>query len=133
MAAAIPASRHVEDRRDLDPAPPARRPATAAAASPGPNWADRALLATLCRAKTRTWALSWRFLCLSGCSPVLADQAVDDLSTFDPGANVDRLAGLVQRRSLPARLVRPVLVVMLRVLGQDPPEVVPIQNSSQAR
>ncbi|SRR5216683_6605834 len=34
------------DRRDLDPAPPARRPATAAAA-PHPTWADRALLAAL--------------------------------------------------------------------------------------
>jgi len=58
-----------------------------------------------------------------GCSPVLADQAVDDLPAFDPRGNVDRLAGLVQRRSLFARLARPVLVVMLRVLGQDPPEV----------
>jgi hypothetical protein len=77
----------------------------------------------LCRAKTCTWALSWCFLCPSGCSPVLADQAVDDLRAFDPRGNVDRLAGLVQRRSLFARLVGPVLVVMLRVLGQDPPEV----------
>ena len=29
----------------------------------------------------------------------------------------------MQRRSLFARLVRPVFVVMLRILGQDPPEV----------
>ena len=43
------------------------------------------------------------FSCLSGCSPVLADQAVDDLSAFDPRGNVDWLAGLVQRRSLFAR------------------------------
>jgi len=63
------------------------------------------------------------FLCLSGCSPVLADQAVDDLSARDPGGHIDRLAGLVQRRSLFPRLVRPVLVVVPRVLGQDPPEV----------
>jgi len=48
---------------------------------------------------------------------------VDDLPAFDPRGNVDRLAGLVQRRSMFARLVRPVLVVMLLVLGQDPPEV----------
>src|SRR6266536_1355244 len=34
MAAAIPARGGLEDRRDLDPAPPARRPATAAAAPP---------------------------------------------------------------------------------------------------
>ena len=37
----------MEDRRDLDLAPPARRPAAAAAAPPDLNWADRALLATL--------------------------------------------------------------------------------------
>ena len=63
------------------------------------------------------------FLCSSGCSPVLADQAVDDGGARDPGSHIDRLAGLVQRRPLFARLVRPVLVVMLCVLGQDPPEV----------
>jgi hypothetical protein len=34
-----------------------------------------------------------------------------------------RLAGLVQRRPLLTRPVRPVLVVVLRVLDQDPPEV----------
>src|SRR6266545_8402820 len=34
MAAAVPARAGVEDRRDLDPAPPARGPATAAAAPP---------------------------------------------------------------------------------------------------
>src|ERR1035438_1943938 len=34
VAAAIPAQGDVEDRRDLDPAPPARGPAAAAAASP---------------------------------------------------------------------------------------------------
>jgi len=48
---------------------------------------------------------------------------VDDLSALDPGGHVDRLVGLVQRRSLLARLVRPMLVVVPRVLGQDPPEV----------
>src|ERR1039457_6957146 len=34
VAAAVPARGGVEDRRDLDPAPPARRPAAAAAAPP---------------------------------------------------------------------------------------------------
>jgi len=77
----------------------------------------------LCRAITRTPALSWCSLRPSGCSPVLAEQPVDDLSALDPGGHVDRLAGLVQRRSLLARLVRPMLVVVPRVLGQDPPEV----------
>ena len=37
MAAAVPARGGVEDRRDLDPAPPARRPATAAAMPPEPD------------------------------------------------------------------------------------------------
>jgi hypothetical protein len=63
------------------------------------------------------------FLCSSGCSSVLVDQAVDDLPALDPGGHIDRLAGLVQRRSLFPRLVRPMFVVMPRVLGQDPPEV----------
>jgi hypothetical protein len=47
---------------------------------------------------------------------------VDDGGARDPGSHIDRLAGLVQRRSLFARLVRPMLVVMPRILGQDPPE-----------
>jgi hypothetical protein len=37
VAAAVPAGEAVEDRRDLDPAPSARRPATAAAAPPEPE------------------------------------------------------------------------------------------------
>jgi hypothetical protein len=37
--------------------------------------------------------------------------------------HADRLAGLVQRRSLFPRPVRPVLVVVPRILGQDSPEV----------
>jgi hypothetical protein len=41
----------------------------------------------------------------------------------DPGGHIDRLAGFVQRRSLFPRLVRPMLVVMLRVPGQNPLEV----------
>ena len=70
-----------------------------------------------------TMALSWYFLCPLGRSPVLVDQAVDDLSALDPGSHVDHLAGLVQRRSLFPRLVRPMTVVMPRVLGEDPPKV----------
>ena len=53
--------------------------------------------------------------------PILVDQPVDDLPTPDPAGDVDRLAGLMQRRSLSARLVRAMLVVMPCVLGQDPP------------
>jgi hypothetical protein len=48
---------------------------------------------------------------------------MDDLPALDPGSHIDRLTGLVQRRSLFPRLVRPMLVVVPRVLGQDPPEV----------
>ena len=68
-------------------------------------------------------ALNWCFLYSSGCSPVLVDQAVDDLPAPDPGGHIDSLAGLVQRRSLFPRLVRPVVIVMPRVLGEDPPEM----------
>jgi hypothetical protein len=48
---------------------------------------------------------------------------VDDLPALDPGGHIDRLAGLVRRRSLFPRLVRPMTVLMPRVLGQEPPEV----------
>jgi hypothetical protein len=48
---------------------------------------------------------------------------VDDLPTLDPGGHIDRLARFMQRRSLFPRLMRPMLVVVPRVLGQDPPEV----------
>jgi hypothetical protein len=47
MAAAVPAYGGVADRRDLDPAPSARRPATAAAAPPEPELGGPGLLATL--------------------------------------------------------------------------------------
>jgi hypothetical protein len=80
-------------------------------------------LRALCRAKTCIMALIWCFLCLSGGSPVLVDQAVDDLPAPDPAGDVDWLAGLVQRRSLFARLVRAMFVVMPCVFGEDPPEV----------
>ena len=66
-------------------------------------------------------ALSWYFLCSSGRSPVLVDQAVDDLPARDPAGHVDRLAGFMLRWSLFARLVRAMFVVMPRVPGQDPP------------
>jgi hypothetical protein len=77
----------------------------------------------LCRARTRALSLSWCFLRFLSCSAVLVDQAVDDLPARDPGSHIDRLTGLVQRGSLFARLVRPVIVVVPRVLGQDPSEV----------
>jgi hypothetical protein len=35
------------------------------------------------------------FLCALRRSPVLIDQAVDDLSALDPGSHIDHLAGLV--------------------------------------
>jgi hypothetical protein len=60
------------------------------------------------------------FLCSLGCSPALVNQAMGDLSAPDPGGHIDRLVGLVQRRSLFPRLVGPMFVVVLRVLGQSP-------------
>ena len=45
------------------------------------------------------------------------------MGALDPGGHIGRLPGLVQWRSLFPRLVRPMLVVMPRVLGQDPLEV----------
>ena len=48
---------------------------------------------------------------------------MDDLPARDPAGHIDRLARVMQRRSLSARLVRAMFVVMPRVLGQDPPEV----------
>jgi len=48
---------------------------------------------------------------------------VDDLPAPDPCGHIDRLAGLAQRRSLFPRLVRPVVIVMPRVLGEDLAEV----------
>jgi hypothetical protein len=68
-------------------------------------------------------ALSWYFLSSSGRSPRLVDQAADDLPARDLAGHVGRLAGFMERRSLFARLVRAMFVVMPRVLGQDPPEV----------
>src|ERR1019366_408866 len=47
VAAAVPASGDVEDRRNLDPAPPAHRPAARQPRRPKLTWADRALLAAL--------------------------------------------------------------------------------------
>jgi hypothetical protein len=49
----------------------------------------------LCRARTRTLTLSWYFPRSLGCSPVLADQALDDVGSLDPGGHIDALAGLV--------------------------------------
>jgi hypothetical protein len=40
-------------------------------------------------------------------------------AALDPGSDVYSVAGLVKRRSLMQRLVRPVAVVMPRVLGHD--------------
>ena len=81
------------------------------------------MLDNLCRATTHTLALSWCFLCSSGRSSIFADQALDDVSALNPGGHIDRLAGLVQRRSLFPRLGRPVFVVVPRVRGEDLPEV----------
>ena len=54
------------------------------------------------------------FLCSSGRSPVLADQALDDVGALDPGGHIDRPAGLMHWRSLSARLVGPMFAAVLR-------------------
>jgi hypothetical protein len=48
---------------------------------------------------------------------------LDGLPAVDRGGHIDRPAGLVQRGSLSPRLVGPVIVVVLRELGQDLPKV----------
>jgi hypothetical protein len=48
-----------------------------------------------CRARTRTMPLNWYFLCSSRRSPVLVDQAVDDLPARDPAGHAGRLAGFM--------------------------------------
>ena len=48
---------------------------------------------------------------------------MNDLSAGDAGGDINRPVDLAQRGSLFARLMRPVFVVMLGKLGQDPPEV----------
>jgi hypothetical protein len=60
---------------------------------------------------------------LSGCSPVLVDQAFYGVPALDSGGGIDGVAGLVLRRSLLPCLLGPVAVVMSRVLGQNAPEV----------
>jgi hypothetical protein len=49
----------------------------------------------VCRAKIGTWSLSWLFV-LSGCSAILADQASEGVLAFDPGSEIDGLAGFLQ-------------------------------------
>jgi hypothetical protein len=48
---------------------------------------------------------------------------LDGVSAVDRGGHIDRPAGLVQRGSLSPRLVGPVIVVVLGVLGKDLPKV----------
>jgi hypothetical protein len=48
---------------------------------------------------------------------------VHDLPALDSGGHIDRLARFMQRRLLFPQLMRPMLVVVPHVLGQDPPEV----------
>jgi hypothetical protein len=67
-------------------------------------------------------------LCSLGSSAVFADQAVDGLPALDPGGHIDGVAALVQRRSLAQRLVRPVAIVMSRVLSQHLPEMPLVEN-----
>ena len=68
---------------------------------------------TVCRSKIRFGPVSCGDAVRSGSVVVvLVDQAVDDVGALDPGGHIDRLGGLVQRRSLFPRLVWPMTVVM---------------------
>jgi hypothetical protein len=53
---------------------------------------------------------------------VFADEAAENLPAFDPGGDIDGVAGLAQRGFLQA-LVRTVAVIVPRVLGQDATEM----------
>jgi hypothetical protein len=52
-----------------------------------------AISRNLCRARIGNNCSELVFLCPLGRSPVLVDQAVDDLSALDPGSHIDHLAG----------------------------------------
>jgi len=54
---------------------------------------------------------------------VFADQPADDASALDPGGDIDDAAGLALRGFLLQSLVRPMAVIVPRVLGQDAIEV----------
>src|ERR1022692_33700 len=120
----IPASARREEYRlcSLPPSPQAQSGTTEDACNPSCCVAASITSTVLlCCAKTRARPLNWYFLRSLGCSPILADQALYGLPALDPGGHIDRLSGLVQRWSLPSRLVGPVIIVVLRVLGQDLP------------
>jgi hypothetical protein len=65
-----------------------------------------------------------------GRSVVFADQPADDPPSLDPGGEVGDVVGAVQWRILLESLVRPVAVVVPRVLGQDLPQV-PLAEDQQ--
>ena len=54
---------------------------------------------------------------------VFADQAAEDLSTLDPGGDIDGPAWLAQWGFLLPSLVRPVPVIVPGVLGKRLPQV----------
>ena len=72
----------------------------------------------LYRANTRVAGLTSGFMCGSGCSPVLVDQAGEDLAASDRTVGRDRRCRVVVGRVLAQALVRPVCVEVLGVLGE---------------
>ena len=67
--------------------------------APGPNRLDIKDLDKLVPCPNWHMVAELAFV-LSGCSPVLADQARDGVPALDLGSGIDGLAGLVQWRSL---------------------------------
>jgi len=68
-----------------------------------------------------------------GRSAVFADQAAGGLRALNLGGDVDGMAGFAQRRPLVQRLMRPVIVVVPHVLGQDIPEMPLAENQQVIR
>jgi hypothetical protein len=62
-----------------------------------------------------------------------ADQAAGGLRALNLGGDVDGMAGFAQRRPLVQRLMRPVIVVVPYVLGQDIPEMPLAENQQVIR
>jgi hypothetical protein len=73
------------------------------------------------RANTHAADLA-RFSCSLSCSPVLADQAAENLTALDPGSDIDGAARLL-RRILPQDLMRAMVGLVAGELRQDRSEM----------
>src|ERR1035441_3840203 len=74
LAAPVPARGNVAGRRDLDPAPPTRRPATATATPPGPGLGRPGIARGLARRDTESAAPGAALAGHPGYDPALASR-----------------------------------------------------------